>query len=107
MMFSAMSALNPKRSSSSYSQSRSRNCGRGELKTARARALQKTAMTFFNSVCEKPAQAFSVVVQLGGAKSIRTDERKSGDVGGTSILLPLDSRKRQVIWPNTSARGHI
>jgi hypothetical protein len=30
-------------------------------------------------VYEKPAQAFSVVVQLGGAKSIRNDERKSGD----------------------------
>jgi hypothetical protein len=108
-------------------------------------------------VYEKPAQAFSVVVQLGGAKSIRNDERKSGDAeaairkhhhltrninaaseslhakiqwmkylapdsginrtssmrststsgGWTLILRPLNSRKRQVILPNTSARGHI
>jgi len=51
-----------------------------ELKTARAWALKETAMRFFSYVYEKPArQAFSVVVQLGSAKSIRTNERKSGD----------------------------
>jgi predicted nucleic acid-binding Zn ribbon protein len=47
------------------------------LKTARAWALKETAMAFFNYVCENLAQAFSVVVQLGGAKSIRTDEREA------------------------------